>query len=197
MNNPYLPEALVFLINTAFSLYLFLLALRFLLQAVQADSYNPISRFLQQATNPPLRPLRRLAPDFAGIDWACVLLMLILQAVDTALGSLVRGAPVMPLFGLFTLSVAEVLKLLIHILIFAILGQVLLSWINPYANSPATVLLRQLCDPLLARARRLLPPVQGVDFSPLLALVFLQLSLILIVRPLTDLGLGLAQQAGI
>ena len=197
MNNPYLLDALRFLVNTAFSLYLLLVALRFLLQTARADSRNPISRFLLQATNPPLRPLRRLAPGFAGIDWACVILMLILKAVELGVNSLLSYGALMAPGSLLTLSVAEVLELLIYILIFAILGQVLLSWINPYSHSPAARLLHQLSEPLLGRARRLLPPFHGIDFSPLLALALLQLALILLVRPLVDLAWNLAQQAGI
>ena len=81
MGGSYLTDALLFLANTIFSIYILLVVLRFLLQAVRADSRNPISQFLLQATSPPLRLLRRFIPGFAGVDWSCIILMLMLQAI--------------------------------------------------------------------------------------------------------------------
>ena len=79
MGSSYLSEALLFLVNTLFSIYILLVVLRFMLQTVRADSRNPVSQFLLAATNPPLRLLRRIVPGYAGVDWSCVILMLALQ----------------------------------------------------------------------------------------------------------------------
>ena len=91
MNNPYLSNAAVYLIDTVFSLYMLLVMLRFLLQVVRADFYNPICQFIVKATNPPLRPLRRVIPGVGGIDLASVILLLVLQVVALKLSHLAVG----------------------------------------------------------------------------------------------------------
>ena len=56
-------QAMLFLINTAFSLLLMVVILRVWLQLVRADFYNPFSQFVVKATNPAVLPLRRLIPS--------------------------------------------------------------------------------------------------------------------------------------
>lgn len=192
MSNSYLSEALLFLVNTVFALYILLVTLRFLLQTFQVDARNPVSQFLLQATNPPLRLLRRLIPGYGGVDWSCLTLMVALQAVKLFLAGLITYGVSFALAGLLLLSVAELMRLIIYIFMFVIFIQIILSWVNPGAYNPVTVLMHQLSEPLLRPARRLLPAVQGVDFSPILVFIFLQLSLMLLVRPLADLGRALA-----
>lgn len=192
MGGSYLADALLFLVNTIFSIYILLVVLRFLLQAVRADSRNPLSQFLLQATGPPLRLLRRFIPGFAGVDWSCIILMLLLQAIKLSITSLLAFGAYFALPGLLLLSGAELLRLIIYIFMFVIFIQIVLSWINPGSYNPVTVLLYQLSEPLLRPARRILPPVHGIDFSPILVFILLQLSLMLLVRPLADLGRALA-----
>lgn len=192
MGDSYLGAALLYLISTAFSLYILLVVLRFLLQTVRADSHNPISQFLLVTTNPPLRLLRRIIPGTAGVDLSSIVLMVSLKAAELSLISLLSYGVTISVAGVLVLSVAEILKLIIYIFMFVIFVQILISWINPGMYNPVSVILYKLSDPLLRPARRLLPPVHGMDFSPVLALVFLQLLLILLVRPLTDLARTLA-----
>lgn len=192
MGGSYLGDALLYLVNTIFSLYILLVVLRFLLQTVRADTQNPVSRFLLQATGLPLRLLRRFIPGFAGVDWSCIVLMVGLQAIELSLTSLIAFGSSLAFPGLVLLSGAELLKLVIYIFMFVIFVQIILSWINPGAYNPVTVLLYQLSEPLLRPARRILPPAYGIDFSPILVFIFLQLSLMLLVRPLADLGRVLA-----
>jgi YggT family protein len=185
-------EALSYLINLVFGFLLLAVALRFLLAWVRADFYNPVSQFIVTITNPMLRPLRRVIPGYAGVDWPALVLMLALKMTELAiLGLIVAGrVPAFP--GLLTLGFAEILSLVIYIFRFAILIQVILSWVNPGAYNPATVLIYRLTEPLMRPARRLLPPLAGLDFSPVIVIVLLQLSVILIVRPLIRVGLSLS-----
>ncbi|MEJ2760449.1 MAG: YggT family protein, partial [Gammaproteobacteria bacterium] len=135
--NGALGDALNFLIRTLFELYIVVVALRFLLQWVRADFYNPLSQFLVRATNPLLRPLRRIIPGYGGMDLASVVLMLLLKAAEICiLGLVVAGRIPAPL-GLLVLSLAEILRLVIYIFMFAIIIQVVLSWVNPGAYNPA------------------------------------------------------------
>lgn len=185
-------EALIYLISTVFGLYLLAVALRFLLAQVRADFYNPISQFIVRVTDPPLRPLRRLIPGYGGIDWSSLLLLLALKMCELALTSLIAAGRMPALAGLVVLALGELVQLVIYIFMFAIFIQVLLSWVNPGAYNPATVILYRLTEPLMRPARRLLPPAGGIDFSPILVLMGLQLAIILLAKPLIRFGLSLA-----
>ncbi|MCC6303427.1 MAG: YggT family protein [Gammaproteobacteria bacterium] len=191
MDNPYLSTASAFLIDTVFGLYILLVLLRFLLQFARADFYNPICQFLVKATNPPLRPLRRVIPGLWKIDLASIVLLLALQMCALWLIDLAGGRSP-SIAGLFVLSVAALLALTLNTFLIAILIQVVLSWVGPGTRNPLSSILYSLNEPLLGPARRILPSMPGIDFSPLLVLVALQLLKILIVGPLSDLGRALA-----
>ncbi len=186
----YLTSPVEFLITTVFQLYIMLVMARFLFQWVRADFYNPISQFLVKATNPPLLPLRRIIPGWGGIDLAAVVLMLALQMISLLIVLTLRSAGV-PFETLLLWSLAELVGLGFNFFIFAIIIQVVFSWINPGQYNPLTALLANLTSPLLRPARRLLPPISGIDLSPLLVLLALQVMKMLIVPPLLHLaGVG-------
>ncbi len=187
----YFVEAGEFLIETLFGLYILAVLLRFLLQLVRADFYNPIAQFLVTVTNPVLRPLRRVIPGLFGVDLAAVALLLALEGVKLALLHLMRGLTIAPA-ALAVMGVVDLLQFTLNVFLVSIFIRVLLSWFNPYPN-PATQLLARLTDPLLRPARRLLPPFSGVDLSPLLAIVLLVLVQMLVLRPLLYYGLALTR----
>jgi len=163
----------VFLIDTFVSLYLFALMLRFLLQWVEADFYNPISQFLVKLTHPPLRYLRRFIPSVRRIDSASLVLMLAVQILSDYLVFTLQQISASPA-SLLLVALGQLLELLYNILFYSILISVVLSWVAPRGYNPAMKLLYDLTDPLLAFFRRYLPPMGGIDISPLLALVALQ-----------------------
>jgi YggT family protein len=171
--------ATLFLIHTLFGFYILAVMLRFLLQCVRADFYNPLVQFLVRITNPPLLPLRRIVPGYRGLDLASVVLAFVLQLVEVLLVTLLRAQDA-GIGGLLLLTVAELLKLLINIYLWGVVIQAVLSWFNPDPYHPAARVLAQLTAPVLRPARRLLPPISGVDLSPLLivvALIFISLLL--------------------
>ncbi len=188
---PYVNHAGVFLVQTVFGLYILAVMLRFLFQWVRADFYNPLVQFLVKITNPPLVPLRRFIPGIMGLDMAAVVLMLGLKMLEYFLVlGLVSRSP--GLGALLVLSVADILSLLINVFFWAIIIQAILSWVSPDPRHPLVGLLHRLNEPLLAPARRVLPPMSGLDLSPILVLIALQLLNILVVAPLADMGRGLA-----
>ena len=187
MGNP-LSDAGQFLISTIFGLYITIVALRFLLQWVRADFYNPISQFIVKATNPPLHYLRRWIPGYRGIDWPSLVLMLILQMIEIALLVWIGPGRIPSFPGLLILSAAQILQLIIYVFFFSIIVEIVLSWISPGAYNPVTVIIYRLNEPLLRPARRLIPPLGGLDFSPMVVLILLQLAIILLIRPLMALG---------
>ena len=187
----YAGNAGVFLIQTLFGLYLVAVMLRFLLQMTRADFYNPVSQFLVKVTNPPLIPLRRVIPGLIGIDMAAVVLLLVIQAVELVLVGMEQGFS-LGIPGLLVLTVAELLNVLLNIYFFTILIQVILSWVNPGGYNPAIALLYSLNEPILSRARRIIPPISGFDLSPIVVFIGIQLIKILLVSPIADIGKRLA-----
>lgn len=172
--------ATIFLIQTVFGFYILAVMLRFLLQCVRADFYNPLVQFLVRITNPPLLPLRRIVPGYRGLDLASVVLAFALQLVEVLLVTLLLLGQNAGIGGLLLLTVAELLKLLINIYLWGVVIQAVLSWFNPDPYHPAARVLAQLTAPVLRPARKLLPPISGIDLSPLLvvvALIFVSLLL--------------------
>lgn len=179
MGNNYLANPLVFLVDTLFSLYIMVVMLRFLLQWVRADFYNPISQFIVRVTSPLLVPLRRVIPALGKIDTSTLVLMFLLQILSLVIITSIVG--ITPGIGaLAILAVGELIGLALNIFLFAILIQVIISWINPGSHNPATSLLYGLTEPLLSPARRLIPPISGMDLSPLVVMLALQLLKLLI-----------------
>jgi len=192
MGGSYFGQALSFLVDILFDLYILAVLLRFLLQWVRADFYNPLSQALVTLTNPPLRPLRRLIPGLFGIDLAAVLLMLVLEAVKLLLLGLIRGVFLQPA-GLLVLALAELLQLVFWVMVVALFVRAILSWIAPAAGyNPVGNLLVRLTEPLMRPARRLMPPVGGLDMSMIVVFIVLWLAYYLILLPLRDLGFHLA-----
>ena len=188
MGSSYVTNPLEFLINTLFGLYILTVMLRFLLAIVGADFYNPISQFLVKVTNPLLIPLRRFIPSIGKIDTSAVLLMLTLQLVSFGLIALLRGGQ-FSIASLLILSIAELLGLFLNVLLFAILIQVILSWVSPGTYNAAVSLLYSITEPVLRPCRRLIPPISGIDLSPLVALIAIQLLKMLLIPPLQQLAL--------
>ena len=184
----YLLQAIFSLIQIVFGLYLSLIMLRFLLQLVRADFYNPLSQVIVKLTNPPLKWLRRFIPGYAGIDWPCIALLLLVQVCELLLLTLIFTGHLPAISALLVLSVAHLLQLCAYIYIFCITIAVLISWINPGAYNPLTVLVYQITNPLLAMVRRRLPDTGGLDFSPMVVLLAGFLFLSLVVAPLMDWG---------
>ena len=187
MNN-YLNEPLVFLIEVLFGLYILVVMLRFMFQLLRVDFYNPFSQAIVKVTNPPLRQLRRFIPSVGKIDSSSVVLMLALQYLALILKSLVIGIKILPL-ALLYLSIIELLNMVFNVFIFSIIILALLSWISsPYHYNPVAPVLEQLTRPVMKPARKILPPIGGVDLSPMLAIIALFFFKLLLIPPLQDIA---------
>ncbi|ESQ16421.1 MAG TPA: YggT family protein [Chromatiaceae bacterium] len=182
MTDAYFTNPLIFLVKTLFGLYITVVVIRFLLQWARADFYNPISQFVVKVTSPALRPLRKFIPGYGGIDLSALVLAWLLKALELALLSLLLG------YGHFVAALAwaipALLGLFISIFLFAILVRVILSWVNPDPYNPAIELLNRLTDPILIPAQRMIPPISGIDLSPMLAMIGLVLTDMLLLPPL-------------
>lgn len=175
-------QALLFLIDTVIGLYIIAVMLRFILQIVRADFFNPIAQFLLTITDPPLSLLRHVIPRWGYIDMAAVVLMLVLAFINIQLTLLVVGMGA----NIGTIVIWSVLKVLVlacNLYFFSILVQALLSWLSPGMHSQASVLLWSLNEPLLRPVRRYVPPMGGLDLSPLVVLIVLQVINMLLPLP--------------
>lgn len=187
MGNTYTTNAAVFLIDTLFSFFLIAVMLRLLFQIIRADFYNPISQFLVKVTNPGIKPLRRIIPGIGGIDLASVVLLLLLQMLASFLIGWMVGANI-SIAALLVYSIADLISLLLNIYLIAIFIQVILSWVAAGTYNPVISLLYSLNEPILSRARRILPPISGLDLSPIIVILAIQLIKILVVAPIADMG---------
>jgi len=183
----YISNAGVFLVSTAFGLILLAVMLRLLLQIVHARFNNPMAQFLVKVTNPLLVPLRRIVPGVGGIDMASVVLLVFLKSIEVLILGLIVGAAVNPV-SLFILVFAELLDLLLKVYLYGLLIQVIASWIAPGNYNPALAMIQQINEPIMAPARRVIPPISGMDLSPILVMVALQLASMLLVAPLIGLA---------
>lgn len=168
----------VFLVKTLFEFYLLILMVRLILAYVQANYFNPITRFIVKLTQPLVAPLRRMIPNYRRIEFSTLLLIIIFEVIKIALlFTLTIGLPNLAM--LIPIALIETIKLLLQTLFYAILLQALMSWFQP-GETPATQLLRQISSPILHPLQRVIPPVSGFDITPIPALLLLQLLLILL-----------------
>jgi len=186
MGSNYVTDPAVFLIDTVFSLYILAVMLRFLLQWTQADFYNPVSQFLVKITHPPLRVMRRFVPALGRIDTSSLLLALLLQMLANVSILAIKGIGI-GFVALALLSLTDLLKMLLDIFVYAIFAGAILSWFAAGSYGSAASILYSLTEPLLSVCRRLLPDLGGIDLSPLIALVLLQLAKMMLLPPLHQL----------
>jgi len=169
-------EALIYIIQTLGSLYLLIVLLRFILQLVRADFYNPLSQFTVKATQPLLKPLRRIIPGFGGLDLASLILAILVQLVLMVVVVLIAGAnPAAIGLQLLVWAIIAVTSLFLKIFFFAMIISVILSWVAPGSYNPGAQLVNQICEPLLAPFRKLIPNLGGLDISPIFAFIALNL----------------------
>lgn len=188
MNNPYIGNATSYLIDVFLGLFIFALLLRFMMQWVRGDFYNPIGEFLVKFTNPVVLPLRRIIPGFMGLDFATLFATIAFSFVKTWLLLSIAGAQAAPL-GLFIYTLAELLKLSVYIFMGAMIIRIIASWVAPHAAyNPIMSPVYALSEPLMSTARRIIPDFGGIDLSPILVFVFLNLTQMLAIAPLYALA---------
>ena len=175
-------SSLIFLVKTLTDLYLLTLLLRFILQWVRASYYNPLAQFVLKVTSPLVVPARRILPSIAGLDVPTLVVLIALECVATWLLTLLAGDS--PAIGVFLLYVLlRLVALTLWFYTVALLVYVVLSWLGDRGAGPMGVVLGELVEPLLRPVRRVLPPIAGLDLSPLLVMLLLQAVIIALELP--------------
>ncbi len=168
-----MPEVLYYVTSFVLQVVAFLFVVRFLLQACRADFYNPISQGIVKATDVVLKPVRMVLPGYRNLDFAALLAALVVEvAMIVALGA-IAGRQTGTALQILTSGVLQTVLLGLFIIKWSILIVIIASFLAPGNYHPALALLNQLTEPVLAPARKLLPPLGGLDFSPILVFLIL------------------------
>ena len=184
-----LNTAAIYILQTIGSLYLLIILLRFVLQLVRADFYNPLSQFAVRATQPLLKPLRRIIPSLFGLDMSSLVLAIIIQIILMALTLLLAYGTTGDPLHLLLWAIIGVTALFLKIFFFALIVSVILSWVAPASHNPGAQLVNQITEPLLAPLRKILPNLGGLDISPILAFMVLKLLDMLVINNLAAMSM--------
>ena len=166
-------NAVFYLVTTLFNLALWLWMLRVILQAVRADFYNPVSQLIWKLTRQPTDALRRVIPPYRNFNIAAALMLLVLAIayIYVAVGLLNFR---ISFLDALVQAILKLLVLAVNLYTFTVFIQAILSWLGPGVNNPASNILWSMNEPLLRPVRRIIPPLSGLDLSPLIVILVLQ-----------------------
>lgn len=167
----------IYLVDTVFAFFVILLLARFHFQWLRVPFRNPVGEFVLATTSWMVMPVRRVIPGLAGLDLATLLLAWLLQALGVWAIAAMRGIDP-DAVDVVLRAALDLLRYSLYILVFAILVQVLFSWINPYA--PMAPVFNAITAPFLRPLRRFIPPLGNIDLTPLVLLVLIQVALIVL-----------------
>lgn len=166
-------QAFYFIVKTLAQLYLLLLLLRFWLPMLRADFRNPIAQGILRFTSPLVIPVRRVVPPIGRLDTSTIMVAYVLEFVLVLVLLAIRGLTI----GTLPIAITAVFELAIlslNLFFFVILIKIILSWVAPHNYNPITALLNTMAEPVLRPFRRIVPPIGGIDISPIFAIVLLK-----------------------
>ena len=173
-------SALAQIFNTIAGLYLLFVVARFLLQLAKADFYNPISQAVFRATDPVVRIFRSFIPGYKGIDFSSLILAFIVQLLAIPVTILLYGGAIPSVGFIITWSFIGVLNFIILFYYYALIASIVMSFVMMFSGNmnphPILLLVWQITEPIMAPFRRVIPPMGGLDFSPIF--IFLIIGLI-------------------
>jgi len=172
----------VFLVQTVFGLYLTLVIIRFMLQLAKADFYNPLAQAVVKMTQPFVSILQKVMPRTGRFSLATLVLAFLVQLLLIVAVLLVSGFGLPHPVSLAIWSVIGLASQVLDLLFFAILAGIVLSWLAPQTNHPGAVLLHQLTEPVMSPVRGMLPNLGGLDFSPILVFIMINLVDMLVIQ---------------
>jgi YggT family protein len=162
-----------YLVQTLGSFFLTLVILRFLLQLVKADFYNPISLFIVNTTQLVSSPIRALLPAFRSFDVASLVLAILLQWMIIQLTYTINNLGVVSFFIAISWGFVGVLSVILNIYMYGLLATIIISWIAPQSQHPAITLINQIIYPAMEPFRKIIPSLGMIDLSPMLFFIVL------------------------
>jgi YggT family protein len=175
-----LNQAIAFVIETVFNIFILTALVRFWMQALRAPARNPLAQFTMALTDFAVKPMRRVLPGLFKLDIASLAVAWIAEVVLLAILSLLQGVEIVngaALSVILFLALVKLVRLTVYIIMGAVLLQALLSWVNPY--HPVAPFFDALTRPFLKPFQKAVPPIGGVDITPVLVLIACQLVLML------------------
>lgn len=171
-------NALATVVGALGGLYLLAILLRFLLQIVRADFYNPVSQAVVRVTDPMVRVFRTFVPGYRNIDFAALVLAFVVEGIAIYVLILLYGGGFPGVGFLVTWSVLGVVYFIINIYWYAIIASIIMSFVMLFSGNmnphPILLLVWQLTDPVMAPFRKIIPPMGGLDFSPIFVFILLR-----------------------
>jgi len=165
------PDPIVLIIRMLGEMYAFIVILRFLLQLSHADYYNPISQAVARITNVPVVALSRALPRMGRFDLSALLYAVAVKLATFVLLVLVSGIAMPNILQLLVLATIGVVDAILTIYFWAVLGSVIISWVAPGSYHPGPQLIQQVTQPLFKLAQKVVPPIGGLDLSPILIII--------------------------
>jgi YggT family protein len=188
-------QAIAFVLDALFHLFILAVLVRFWMQAFRAPFRNPIAQFTIALTDWAVRPLRRVIPGAFNLDWASFVVAFLAELVLQGLLLLLAGGSfsgeVIPV--LVYLALVKLIRLSIYVFMGAIIVQAVLSWVAPH--HPMAPFFQALTRPFTKPFQRAIPPIGGVDITPVLVLIAFQLVLMLPVTWLEQQGMRMLTRA--
>lgn len=167
-------DPLTLIISTLGGLYFFIVILRFLLQVARADYYNPISQAVVRFTDKPLAPFQKVLPRAGRLDLSALVLALLVKFAMIATIVMYNGGE-LQIPSMLIVSVVTVIDSILMVYFWAVLASVVISWVAPGSYHPGPQLIQQLTEPLMELARKVIPPLGGLDLSPILIFLAIQI----------------------
>lgn len=169
-------DPITLIIKTLGELYIFILLMRFLLQLARADYYNPISQSIVRLTQPVLLPFQKILPKAGRLDLSPIVVALLVKlGIFAVLIMLAGGEIQIDVLKLMIYAVVGLLDSILNIYFWAVIGSVIISWVAPGSHHPAPILIGQITEPLFKLAQKIIPPIGGLDLSPILIFLVIQI----------------------
>lgn len=184
-------NALIFTINTCFELYAYILMLRLMLPMVRADFHNPLSQLTLTLTNVLVKPLAKLIPKVSHLNLSVLLILLVINGIKLFLNILLQYHIMASPLGLFLWNIGDLISLGIKLMFMLTIVLVVSSWVSQQRLHPILNMIYRIVDPYLLLFRRFIPPIAGLDLSPMVALLALQLLDMLLASPIKGVALRL------
>ena len=168
-------DPLILIIRTLGEMYVFLIIMRFVLQMAHADYYNPISQAIARLTNVPVLAISRAVPRIGKLDFSALLYALVVKIGVIAALLLLLNSGFPNILHLLIYAGAGVLDTILTIYFWSVLASVIISWVAPGSHHPGPQLILQITEPVFNLARKVIPPIGGLDLSPILIFIIIQI----------------------
>ena len=172
-------SSLALILNTLGGLLLLAVLLRFLLQVARADFYNPVSQAVVRVTDPMVRIFRNFIPGYRGVDFSSLILALVIEAIAICIMIILYGGSIPSVGFIITWSFVGILYFIINIYYYAIIASIIMSFVMLFSGNmnphPILQLIWQLTEPVMGPVRKVIPPMGGLDFSPIFIFIAIRL----------------------